>query len=63
MVRIRGDEWMIGLFNFSDQDQRVWIVEMQEHYRNVFTGKKTNQETFTMLPHEFLWLKKCETLT
>jgi amylosucrase len=63
MVRIRGDEWMIGLFNFSDQDQRVWIVEMQEHYRNVFTGKKTSQETFTMLPHEFLWLKKCETLT
>jgi amylosucrase len=62
MVRIRGDEWMIGLFNFSDQDQRVWIVEMQEHYRNVFTGKKTSQETFTMLPHEFLWLKKCETL-
>jgi hypothetical protein len=53
---------MIGLFNFSDQDQRVWIVEMQEHYRNVFTGKKTSQETFTMLPHEFLWLKKCETL-
>jgi amylosucrase len=58
MVRIRGEEWMIGLFNFSNQEESVWIVEMQERYRNVLTGKVTDQAVFTMGAHDYLWLKK-----
>lgn len=31
MIRIQGEESVIGLFNFSDQEQGVHIVELQEH--------------------------------
>ena len=31
MIRIQGEERVIGLFNFSNQEQGVHIVELQEH--------------------------------
>ena len=59
MIRIQGEERVIGLFNFSDQEQGVHIVELQEDYTEIFNSKKEQKpkEYIVMKPYEFLWLK------
>ena len=59
MIRIQGEEKVIGLFNFSNQEQGVHIVELQEDYTEIFNSKKEQKpkEHIVMKPYEFLWLK------
>jgi hypothetical protein len=58
MVRIRGEEWMIGLFNFSDRTQQIWVEELKDTYRNVFNGRFTEGQTVFMPPYSYMWLRK-----
>jgi amylosucrase len=58
MVRIREEEWMIGLFNFSDRTQQIWVSELKDRFRNVFNGRYTDGETVFMPPYSYMWLKK-----
>lgn len=56
MLRSKGAERIIGLFNFSSEAQTVHIVEFADGYRD-FLGKKrrVQQESFTLQPYEYVW--------
>lgn len=56
MLRSKGEERIIGLFNFSGEAQEVYIVEFADGYRD-FLGKKRRmqQERLTLQPYEYVW--------
>ena len=56
MLRSKGEERIIGLFNFSSEAQEVYIVEFADGYRD-FLGKKRRlqQESLTLQPYEYVW--------
>ncbi len=56
MLRSKGAERIIGLFNFSSEAQTVHIVEFADGYRD-FLGKKrrVQQESLTLQPYEYVW--------
>lgn len=59
MMRVRGKDEMIGLFNFSGEIQKVWSAELKETYQEVFHGGVTDGQELQMLPYRYLWLKRC----
>ncbi len=58
MIRIEKEKSVIGLFNFSSQVQRVWIVELKEAYRNMFEEEIIVGEELYLQPYQYLWLEK-----
>ena len=60
MIRIEKEIVVIGLFNFSPQVQKVWIVELKEAYQNMFGEEVIMGEELYLQPYEYLWLEKCE---
>lgn len=58
MIRMCKNEKVIGLFNFSAQEQRVWIAELNEMYQNVFSGQVLAGEEVCVKPYEYLWLRR-----
>ncbi len=56
MIRMHGEERVIGLFNFSNAKQNVWIVEFEDGYRDFFHKTKARkQSVMTLKPYEYLW--------
>lgn len=59
MIRISEKEQVIGLFNFSDTPQNVWITEFEEEYRDFFSnpGKEALRKSsrMTLAPYEYVW--------
>ncbi len=56
MIRIKGKESMIGLFNFSNDEQSVDIMEFNDGYRDFFTKSRKREPMHKMLkPYEYVW--------
>ncbi len=56
MIRIKNDEKVIGLFNFSSEAKDVWITEFHDGYQDFFHHSKGKKlETLTLQPYEFVW--------
>jgi len=56
MIRIKGNHRMIGLFNFSNNEEWAEIHELRDSYTDSFTGKKIKKDIHIQLkPYEFIW--------
>ena len=56
MIRMQGKEKVIGLFNFSNTEQNVWIVEFTDGYYDFFQKSRAKkQPILTLKPYEYLW--------
>ena len=56
MIRMQGKEKVIGLFNFSNTEQNVWIVEFTDGYHDFFQKSRAKkQPILTLKPYEYLW--------
>lgn len=56
MIRMQDKEKVIGLFNFSNIEQNVWIVEFEDGYQDFFQKRKgKKQSVLTLKPYEYLW--------
>ena len=57
MIRICGDEKMVGLFNFSDKNEYIEVVEFDECKKTVFkrTNKSKINREMILEPYEYLW--------
>lgn len=57
MIRMRGKEKVIGLFNFSDTEQNIWIVEFEDSYKDFFKPGSRNRKpvSLTLQPYEYVW--------
>ena len=57
MIRMRGKEKVIGLFNFSDTEQDIWIVEFEDSYKDFFKPGSRNRKpvSLTLQPYEYVW--------
>ncbi len=59
MIRISEKERVIGLFNFSDMPQNVWITEFEEEYRDFFSNSVQEAlrkpSRMTLAPYEYMW--------
>jgi len=53
--RYYGNEKLIALFNFSDDEQIAWIDE-EEDYINLLTGQPMEAKGVHIPAHDFLWL-------
>ncbi|MCF2683894.1 amylosucrase [Faecalicatena contorta] len=52
-------EYLIGLFNFSDQPKTAWMQETGI-FRNLMTGEKVELKNIVVPGHDFLWCKKSD---
>ncbi len=52
-----GDK-LIGLFNFSEFDKKVWLQEGDEAYVDLVSGREINQGEILMPAYGFCYLKK-----
>lgn len=59
MIRISEKERVIGLFNFSDTPQNVWITEFEEEYWDFFSNPVQEAlrkpSRMTLAPYEYVW--------
>ncbi len=56
MIRIKGNKRMVGLFNFSEQAQDVWIVEFADGYRDYLSeDTKEKPVALRLKPYEYIW--------
>lgn len=56
MIRMQGKEKVIGLFNFSNAEQNVWIVEFTDGYHDFFQRSRAKKPpVLTLKPYEYLW--------
>ncbi len=56
MIRINDNEKVIGLFNFSEYCQDVWVVEFEEGYKDFFKKSRVKKPSkLTLKPYEYVW--------
>ncbi len=52
-----GDK-VLGIFNFSENDQTAWLNIQDEEYVDMFTGNPQNVQAVDIPAYGFYWLKK-----
>lgn len=57
MIRIQGEKKVVGLFNFSNQKQGVWVLEFREDFTEFSGNKEPKYERMVVKPYEYLWVK------
>ena len=57
MIRMRGKERVIGLFNFSGEEQNLWIAEFDDGYKDFFhqNSRKWESVALALKPFEYRW--------
>ncbi len=58
IVREYGDERLIGLFNFSENDKMAWIDQQDGMYRDLVTGAEMRASGVWVPANGFFWLKR-----
>lgn len=56
MVRVKNEKRLAGFFNFTNWQKEVKLYE--EGFSNLATGEVLSQDTVTLPPFDFLWVKK-----
>ena len=51
-------EKIIGIFNFSENDQMAWISETDGVYHDLLTGNAMKAAELPLEPYGFYWLKR-----
>jgi amylosucrase len=57
IVRQKGDEQMLGIYNFSEYDKEAWIPEGGK-YKNLIDGSEIDVQDLTLTGHSFIWAKR-----
>lgn len=57
LMRSKGKEQMIGLFNFHDMERKA-ALQMEGIWKNMLDGKTQDTQDITLTGHGFVWLKK-----
>lgn len=57
LMRSKGKEQMIGLFNFHDMERKA-ALQMEGIWKNMLDGKTQDTRDITLTGHGFVWLKK-----
>lgn len=55
LIRVYGDEKLIALFNFSNEEKTAWIQE-EGMYTDLLTGSEREGTNVVMKPYDILWL-------
>ena len=53
LVRRRGDETLVGLFNFSGEYQEVWLDGMEGAFTDLITGEECLCSCRTLAPYQY----------
>lgn len=63
MVRCYGEEKIIGIYNFSEQDKTAWINEQDGMYRDMITGRNMRARGIDIPAYRFYWLQRLQSCT
>ena len=58
IVKVKGDEKMVDLFNFSGYDKVAWINEDDGMYQDLFTGREMEARGVQIPAYGYYWLLK-----
>ena len=58
IVKVKGDEKMVALFNFSGYDKVAWINEDDGMYQDLFTGREMEARGVQIPAYGYYWLLK-----
>ena len=53
LVRKTTDETLVGLFNFTGEEQRVWLDALPGEYTDLLTGEPARCDSRTLAPYQY----------
>lgn len=58
LIKAKGDEKLVALFNFSEYDKVAWINEEDGLYQDLFTGREMEARGVQIPAYGYYWLMK-----